>query len=270
MDFKIIYPPKILQDYVRFFWFAEGDLSRHQSYTHHAFAYTCPEFSFCYKGEFRISRGSEPDKILLPGIYGQTETFGRVVTNGQFGIFGFYLFPHALTQLFGLPANELTNLAIDTKTFCGKEGEIFEERMMLARNNYQRVDLTVKFLTDRLKNIRSEHSAIISFIRSISPSQPLDSIKSLANENFLSLRQFERKFKTLTGFRPKLFFRISRFNSLLNTSFENQSLKEIAYEYGYHDHSHFTHDFKNFSGYNPKDYFSRETIAATDRGTIEF
>jgi len=270
MNFKIIYPPKQLADYVRFFWFAEGDVSIHRPYTHHAFAYTCPEFNFCYKGQFQYSRGLEADRALFSGVYGQTQNFGKIAAKAEFGIFGFYLYPHALPQLFGLPANELTNQAVDIKTFCGKEGEILEERILMALNNYERIDLTIDFLEARLKNVRLEYLNIVSSIKTISDSFRMSSVKSLAADNFLSLRQFERKFKEFTGFRPKLFFRIARFNSLLNKQFEGQSLAQIAYEYGYYDQSHFTHDFKNFSGCNPREYFAPNTIAATNRGTIEF
>ncbi|WP_350340143.1 helix-turn-helix domain-containing protein [Paraflavitalea speifideaquila] len=34
-----------------------------------------------------------------------------------------------------------------------------------------------------------------------------------------------------------------------------KSLTDIAYECGYYDQSHFIHDFKEFSGYHPGQYF---------------
>ncbi|HMI01134.1 MAG TPA: helix-turn-helix domain-containing protein [Pedobacter sp.] len=270
MNFKVIFPEKHLANYVRFFWFAEGNASINQPYIHNAFAYTYPEFSFCYKGQFHYNCGSGFETTLFPGIYGQTQTFSKVNSKSEFGIFGFYLYAHALPQLFHLPANELTDQAVDTKTLFGKQGEILEEKIMLASGNYERVRIVSGFLEEKLKNARINCTNIISSIMAISNSCPTDSIKSLAENSFLSVRQFERRFKEFTGFRPKLFFRIRRFNSLLNKSFEGKSLAQIAYEYGYYDQSHFIHDFKNFSGYNPGDYFDQKTIAATDRGTVEY
>lgn len=35
-----------------------------------------------------------------------------------------------------------------------------------------------------------------------------------------------------------------------------KSLTDIAYDCGYYDQSHFINDFKEFSGYSPKVYFS--------------
>jgi AraC-like DNA-binding protein len=264
MNFKTIQPPPHLADYVRFFWFSEGNASLHKPFIHHAFAYTCPEIIFCYKGQFRYSVEQAAEKTLTAGIYGHTQMFSKVFSHNDFGVFGFYLYPHALPQLFGLPANELTNHSADIKTFCGKEGEVLEEKIMLAINNRQRVKLVCDFLT------ATGYQKILSSIRLMAHSCNIYSVKAFASHNFLSVRQFERRFKELSGFSPKLFLRITRFNSVLNKNFNNQSLVQIAYECGYYDQSHFIHDFQQFSGSTPKDYFRQETIAATDRGTMEF
>lgn len=268
MNFKIIDPPQHLADYVRFFWFLEYSASKEQSFIHDAFAHHCPEVIFCYKGQFKYKSAFDTEKNLITGIYGQTESISRVTSNTDFGILGFYLYPHALTQLFQVPANELTNQSVDIKTLCGKEGEILEEKIKLAVDNYQRIKMVFDFLETRLKNVRTEFSVLCSSINSISNSYQAVSVKKLASNNFLSVRQFERRFKEFSGFSPKQFLRIARFNSLLNKPFQNRHLAEIALDFGYYDESHFSHDFKRFSGFNPKEYFNPETLIATDRGTF--
>ena len=270
MNFKIIQPPPQLAGYVRFFWFLEGSASIDNPFVHHAFAYSYPELTFCYKGQFNYLFGFEKGQTLSPGIYGQTHTFSKVTAKADFGIFACYLYPQAFMQLFGIPANELTNHYADMKMLCGNDGEVLEEKMMLALDNNERIKLIADFLESRLRNIKTEYSKMHSFINAISMTQPVTSVKALAENNFLSLRQFERRFKEFSGFNPKLFLRIMRFNSVLNKLSQNRSLAQIAYDCGYYDQSHFIHDFQKFSGYNPKDYFKPETIAATDRGTIEF
>jgi AraC-like DNA-binding protein len=270
VNYKIIKPPQQLSDYVRFFWYLETNAATDKPFVHHAFAYPCPEIVFCYKGQFKYSLESGPEKILTSGIFGQTQTFSKVSSSAEFGVFGFYLYPHALPQLFRLPASEITNQSVDIKAFCGKEGEILEERIMLAPNNDHRLKLVCDFLESRLKNERTEYKQIFSSINLIPTTCRITSVRALAGNSFLSVRQFERRFKEFSGFSPKLFLRITRFNSVLNKAFQDKSLAQIAYECGYYDQSHFIHDFQKFSGHNPKEYFKLETIAATDRGTVEF
>ncbi len=268
MDFRIIQPPQHLADYIRFFWFLEYNASKEQPFIHHAFAHHCPEVIFCYKGQFKYKSTFDTEKNLITGIYGQTQSISRVTSNTDFGVLGFYLYPYALTQLFQVPANEVTNQSVDIKTLCGKEGEMLEEKIMLALDNDQRIKMVFDFLEARLKNVRAELSNLCSSIKTISNAYQAVLVRELASNNFLSVRQFERRFKEFSGFSPKRFLCIARFNSLLNKPFENKHLAEIAFEFGYYDESHFSHDFKQFSGFNPKEYFNPETLIATDRGTF--
>ncbi|MDO6433645.1 helix-turn-helix domain-containing protein [Flavitalea sp. BT771] len=270
MNYGIIQPPQRLSDYIRFFWFSEANASIHNPFVHHAFAYPCPEIIFCYKGQFKFNIEFEPEKNLISGIYGQTQTFSKITSKADFGAFGFYLYPHALPQLFHLPASEITNQSTDIKSFCGKEGEILEEKIMLALSNEQRVKIVCDFLEARLKNVKPEYTKIFSSTTLMSRSSNMTSIQALADDSFLSMRQFERRFKQFSGFSPKLFLRIKRFNSALKKACGDSSLTQIAIECGYYDQSHFIHDFRKFSGHNPKEYFRPETVPATDRGTVEF
>jgi len=192
------------------------------------------------------------------------------LNNEYFGIFGVHLYPHAFPQLFRLPANELSNHYTTINSVLGKEGEILEDKMMLASNNPQRAKLVSTFLEARLKNERTEHSSISSAITAIVNSYHTTSVQALADGNFLSLRQFERRFKELSGFSPKSFLRIMRFYSVLNKDSQHKSLTEIGIACGYYDQSHFIHDFQKFSGITPKEYFKKEMLAAAGRGTVEF
>src|SRR4030095_2090404 len=100
MDFGIIQPPEQLADYVRFFWFLEYNAAKHSPFVHNAFAYPCAELIFCYKGQFSYNSKFEAEKSLASGIYGQTETFSKIASKVDFGIFGVYLYPQSLPQLF--------------------------------------------------------------------------------------------------------------------------------------------------------------------------
>ena len=81
-------------------------------------------------------------------------------------------------------------------------------------------------------------------------------VDTLADRFGMSGRHFERKFKEFSGFRPKLYSRISRFHAALKEYGSGKSLTDIAYDCGYYDQAHFISDFKEFSGYSPKVYFS--------------
>lgn len=269
MKHQIIAPPQHLSDYIRMFWFLEFDASPENIFTHLSFAYHCCEITFCYKGQFKVQSATNPTSILASGIYGQTLHNSTITSDQSFGIFGIYLYPYTLKQLLGIPACALTNQMLDMRALCGKTGEELEEKIMLATNNQERVSIAIRFFESLLRNIQSENTAICRSIKTLSNNYNLVSVNALANNHYLSLRQFERKFKELTGFAPQKFLRIVRFNALLTKPILNNRLINIALHFGFYDEAHFSRDFKELSGLSPKKYFKAACKAASDRGIVQ-
>lgn len=193
----------------------------------------------------------------MAGLHGPSKNFRRFITEKSFGIFGVYFYPFALPQAFSIPACELSDQTPDLIAFLGNEGAELEEKIMLADNNMERVHIMTSFLQ---KKITEKNDARVNAVRyiisQIIHSGGLVPVKELAGQSFLSVRQFERNFKIYSGFNPKLYSRIIRFQATTqqygNTK---KNLTDIAYDCGYYDQSHFIHDFKQFSGYHPKQYF---------------
>lgn len=80
----------------------------------------------------------------------------------------------------------------------------------------------------------------------------------MAQEVCFGVKQFERVFSKNIGLNPKKYLSIVKFQNVLQMKkkFPNANLQRLAYENGYYDQSHFTHDFKNLTGLSPKDFFS--------------
>ncbi len=80
-------------------------------------------------------------------------------------------------------------------------------------------------------------------------------INSIAKESGMSLRAFERRFKTATGDTPIVYLqriRVETAKSFLETN--NQTFNEITYKVGYEDSSFFRKIFKKHTGLLPKEY----------------
>jgi AraC-like DNA-binding protein len=256
MKYCTIPPPPKLARYVRCFWVYEGEASTDKPYIYRGYADGCTELVFHYRGVFDQLIGHHVEKSFAAGIHAQTERFTRFVVDRDWGIFGCYLFPYAIPKLFSLPASDLTDQLTDLSSLLGCEGCELEERIMLAGDNTSRAEILSEFLERRLERNHRELPVVFSSINHIIETRGLVDVGDLARNYYLSNRQFERKFKELSGFPPKLFSRIIRFQAALKEYGSNKSLTDIAHDCGYYDQSHFINDFKEFSGYNPKIYFS--------------
>ncbi|TDX01812.1 helix-turn-helix domain-containing protein [Dinghuibacter silviterrae] len=261
MTYLEIPPPPLLAPYVRFFWVLESNFPPGEMYVHRTLASGCPEMVFHYKGSFtEILPSGDQAPSFRSGITGQTTSFNRYAIQENFGIFGAFLYPYGLPALFGVSAQSVSNQSVDLASLCGAEGRILEERILSAPDNPTRVELLSTFLTSRLHPLEA---FVIHAIRSVVSREGLVDLAYLADQCFRSRRQFERDFKTYSGFSPKLFARLSRFGGALEPyGDKGLTLTQIAYACGYYDQSHFIHEFKAFSGHHPKEYFGGKAEAA--------
>lgn len=258
MEYITILPPDSLTKYVRYFWVLEGEACMENPYIHRGMADGCAELVFHYNGIFdELHPNGTFEKSFTSGLDAQSDQFRRFYIGENFGIFGAYLYPFAIPHLFSIPATELKNRMVDLNTLLGKEENGLEEKMMLATNTPSRVEILTQFLEGRLPKTKAVRPGVFETINYIIKKNGMIKVEALAERNFLSVRQFERNFKQFSGFGPKQFSRIVRFQTALQHYGKKQlSLTEIAYTMGYADQSHFIRDFREFSGQNPREYFS--------------
>ncbi|MGX5820593.1 helix-turn-helix domain-containing protein [Chitinophaga lutea] len=246
-------PPPPLASHVRMFWVFEHDVREGMPYVYRSMADGCAEMVFHYKGRFTNIH----DDTYHPAIlHAQCSQHHRFLTHESFGIFGVYLYPTAVPALFGCSSVDCVNQLPDLPSLLGRDGAELEERIMTAPDHRARVSLLSGFLLQQLNKRKQETNVAHVAVKAILAAKGQVRINELASEICLSTRQFERKFKEYTGFTPKLFTRIIRFHGALDEyGAQDKSLTDIAYECGYFDQSHFIHEFREFSGYHPGEYF---------------
>lgn len=265
MKFIAVPPPAHLADYIRFYWVYELDIPPGTPYVYRSMADGCAEMIFHYKGIFK-DLGQFYNGKSRALVQAQSCEHKRFLTHQSFGIFGVYLYPFALPRLFNMPAAELSNYMPDLETLLGQEGVDLEEQMMLAPDNTYRMHIITAFFEKLLLKNYEKPALIHKSIKHVIHS-PGITVQQLADMFCLSKRQFERKFRELSGFSPKLYSRIIRFQEALKSyGNKDRSLAEIAHLCGYYDQSHFIHDFKEFSGYHPSQYFHGRPEGVEYRG----
>jgi len=71
----------------------------------------------------------------------------------------------------------------------------------------------------------------------------------------LGLRQWQRRFLRASGFTPKAFARILRFQHAIRLHEGGQGCSDVALEAGYYDQSHLTNEFRVLGGESPEAFF---------------
>jgi AraC-like DNA-binding protein len=258
MRYYTIQPSELLRPYVRCFWVFEHDLTPGIPYVYRSVADGCAEIVFHYKGVFQdiSSPGTGSRAEYLSGLHAQTNCYSRFMTSEDFGIFGVYLYPYAIPQLFGIPADETSNTQTDLQLLLGREGKYLEERMLSVNDNTQRLSILSAFLEQQLLGKKVLEKNMMTAVRYAVHDCTIGTVNDMASKFALSTRQFDRKFKLYSGFGPKTYLRLTRLQRALKQYSANKTLTQIACECGYYDQSHFIHDVKAFTGYHPGYYFS--------------
>ena len=160
--------------------------------------------------------------------------------------------PGGLHWLFSIPMAELTNLDYEAHAVLGSfashawqrlaEGKSFTERVRIVEGELLRRSLPTK---------RTDNISAVAYRMMLAGGQV--QLPALAQATGLGTRQFERRFVTEVGMRPKLFARIARFEAALDykARFKETSWTSVAHHFSYYDQMHMIHDFGEFTGGTP-------------------
>lgn len=251
MKYTLIPPCKELNGLVKHFWTATWNAEQGQDNTRHiVVANSSTEITFAFSGHHDHS------ELLFSAVQGHTHLPGQFVVPVFYHLIGVSFHSHAVPFLFNVSPSELGNEFISLTTLLGADGVMLNEKVALARNTQERIDILSTYFISASKGRRLEDTLILQSVNEIKQLGGNIRIEALASQFGLSKKQFGRRFKNNLGFNPKLFARIVRFESVLASHPGAQSLTETAYANGYFDQAHFTHELKTFTGFKPKDFWN--------------
>jgi len=190
--------------------------------------------------------------ILKPGhiYFGGTMTASNVVNSEPDSRFlGIRFKPSGFSAFYNLPLDTVVNQIIE---FPDKELYALAD---LDGQLAQRLD---KFFLHKLVNRKYE--TITPITQFIEYWQGLVSVDDVAEQHNVSLRTLERIFSKTVGIPPKEFINIIRFQHVakkLQQADTDLHLLQIATDMGYYDHSHFTREFKRYSGLTPSELIAK-------------
>jgi AraC-like DNA-binding protein len=199
--------------------------------------------------------GSEVTRMAetatLIGI--QTYQRAQLLIRGNVETFVIVFRPAGIYQLFGLPALENVNLDHAAHAVFGAAASDLQQRLGNAHCFQERVQIADQFITGQSFKAQPAADPIEAAANEIVSNYGVCRIDCLVRQTGLAIRNFQRMFQQRVGVSPKLFARIARFESALKAKAlsPQMSWTNIAHEFGYHDHMHMVHDFRQLSGQTP-------------------
>lgn len=193
---------------------------------------------------------------LYPNMVGALTAYSIGSYSNRIDLIGIRFKPFGITAFARTPIYEFTNKRINLTLIESLFDELFYVELPEKASAELKVNhIDSYFLSKLQRGIFELDSPIVyavNLIRTTSGQLPLVDV---ASKCCLSLRHFERKFKTSTGVSPKTFSKIVKFQHTISyLKNNNNSLYLTAIDCGYYDQAHMIKDFRTFSGNSPSNF----------------
>jgi AraC-like DNA-binding protein len=201
---------------------------------------------------------------LLSGAYSGYQV---IDTAEQASIIGVHFRPGGAFPFLRMPAGELRDTTLSLDTLWGKAAVELRDQLLEAQTHQDRFEVLERALLAQFRRGLAKpmqldgHAAVCFALRRFMAAPHQTTIASVTEQLGLSPKRFIQAFRHETGFTPKVFCRIRRFQQALDRMEGRKSVAwaSVALDSGYFDQAHFNHDFRAFSGINPSSYLLQQT-----------
>ena len=196
--------------------------------------------------------------ILRSYAVGQISRPNKIMFHEKITVLAIYFKPTGMYQLFGIPMNQFRDCRIDLELIAGAEAIPLAEKIFGTSNLESQIKIIEEYLLQKsLKNFLVTTKKIEYACDLIQCQNGNIKMKYLLSQVNMCERNFERCFIEKIGISPKTFSGIARINKALRMieSMPKFTWGDITYQLNYTDPSHFSHDFRKFSGKAPTDYY---------------
>jgi len=218
----------------------------------------CMEMIFHY-GDVYKQYAENGDSIIQPRCFviGQLTKPLEIEPTGRTGIFSVRFHPDGFLPFATIPIKEMENTAVPLATLFGNDGQRIEQLVLNSASTAEKINHVETFLLTRLTDAETVDRIVKYTVETILTANGQLSVDELSKQININRRQLERKFSSNIGLSPKKLSKTIRLQAtlkmLLNKKFTN--LTTLALESDYYDQAHFIKDFKEFTGYTPKEFY---------------
>ncbi len=264
MKYQEFKPDSALSDYIQLIWILESEAPQE----HYARDRIVPdgivELVCHYRTPF-TTYASDGSSFLQPQgfLVSQMRRFIEIESAGDIGFIAVRFYPWGAHHFFGKPISSFLDNTVDAAEIWPEHFDRLQRQLAEAPDKDLRLAIVQSFLGERLTECRRFDAPLERAIKLLRNASGELSLEEVCRQTGHSKKQLERKFVASIGTTPKVFSRISRFLAICNDLQANRgkTLTQLALDCGYFDQAHFIKEFKEFSGFTPKQFFAQDNVS---------
>lgn len=264
MEYQTFKPQADLESLVSCYWTLEIPASS-DAQKQRIIPDGCIEMAFILGDDIKRYT-SEEEFILQPRamVLGQTIEPFYIEPTGRVSTFAIRFYPYGFANFVSVPIKNLANTETPIELlFEQNPVNKLEQNIIRATGTHQRIEIIENFLLDKLNKQATIDKIVKMTVDALLSTNGSASINTILKADLSKRRQLERNFIKQIGVSPKQLGKVIRLQTALKMLLneKSESLTRIAYESDYFDQSHFTKDFKEFTGIKPKEFLGNENMA---------
>jgi AraC-like DNA-binding protein len=257
MIYRTFVPPPPFDRYVENLWYWEGDDPGHAKDTIMASGRLGIQINLkqdglsWYDGE-RYDRRNELCGIALCGAHSRSFAIDAFQPNNM----GVQFKPGGGAAFFDGSARDFENAHVSLRDLWGSEADGVHQQLVEEPLPERKIELLFGAMARRYRE-RTRHPAVELALNCFARLPHRISVNAAAREAEVGPKKLIRLFAEEVGMTPKAYLRVSRFQRVLARVHAAQSVDwmEEVERHGYYDQPHFIHEFREFSGFTPTEYF---------------
>lgn len=255
-------PCPALRPYVRLYWVLELDEPAEFGPAERISPDGLLELVFHYRTPVACRYdGEEFRPQPLGAAVSQTRRFVEIRPAGPSGLLSVRFEPWGACHFLGLPMTEIADRQTPIAELWGAEVEQLQERLAEASGDRARIALVEGFLLAQLAHHRKVD--VEPLVRTVWRHRGRASVGRLCDELGIGERRLQRTFAAALGTTPKRFARLTRFLNACDvlSARPPAALADVGLACGYYDQSHFTAEFRSFSGMTPREFARARSVS---------
>jgi AraC-like DNA-binding protein len=207
---------------------------------------------------FQTAKGQIGTSTNNLTLFGQTVFPDTLTIKEDFTLIAYFFKPYALSSLFGVSAQELTDSPIDLNLLPEPVRAGLQEQLLNAASSSEMMALLDNYIFSLTTRIKTDIRIIKYAVEKIAGAPSKKNLVEVQQELYMTPRTFQRLFEKNIGIIPTQFRRISQFNAAFRqlNKLEFKNLTDISFNHGYADQSHFIRAFREFTSLTPREYLA--------------
>lgn len=168
--------------------------------------------------------------------------------------------PFSLVEI-GIDVKKMSNQMVKFSDLLSLDDSFLVKLSKNEKDPLHKLSLIEELIWKHRVVSASDDHLIKKAIRRIHQAKGVIKVKELQEELFISKSVLYRIFNRFTGFSPKEFISVWRFNYIVSEQINKNSSKllKTALDFGFFDQAHFIKYFKKYTGVTPTYYFTSQS-----------